>query len=136
MDRNTIIAAARGDAAVDLLLTGARIVNVFSGRIQSGSIAIKDGYVIGFGDYPAKETLDLGGRYVAPGFIDAHVHIESSMVSVTEFARAVAPCGTTTVIADPHEIANVLGAAGIDYMLRSADGQPMDCLFALPSCVP
>ena len=78
----------------------------------------------------------MQGRYVAPGFIDAHVHIESAMVCVTEFARAVAPLGTTTVVADPHEIANVLGTRGIDYMLRSAEGQPMDCLFALPSCVP
>ncbi|BBO91220.1 adenine deaminase [Desulfosarcina ovata] len=137
MDLKTIIGAARGDLPVDLLLTGARIVNVFSGRINRGSIAIKDGYIVGIGnDYQAGETLDLEGRYVAPGFIDAHVHIESAMTSVTEFAHAVAPCGTTTVVADPHEIANVLGTAGIDYMLRSADGQPMDCLFALPSCVP
>ncbi len=136
MDLNTIITAARGDAKADLLLIKARIVNVFSGRIVKGSIAIKDGYVVGFGDYSARQTIDMQGRYVAPGFIDAHVHIESSMACVTEFARAVAPWGTTTVVADPHEIANVLGVQGIDYMLRTADGQPMDCLFALPSCVP
>ena len=136
MDLTTIISAARGDTPVDLLLTNARIVNVFSGRIVKGSIAIKDGTIVGFGDYPAEETRDMQGRYVAPGFIDAHVHIESAMVCVTEFARAVAPLGTTTVVADPHEIANVLGTRGIDYMLRSAEGQPMDCLFALPSCVP
>ena len=136
MDLKTIITAARGDAPVDLLLTRARIVNVFSGRIIDGSIAVKDGHIAGFGDYNATETLDIGGRFVAPGFIDSHVHIESSMTCVTEFARTVVPCGTTAVVADPHEIANVLGAAGIDYMLRSAEGQPMDCLFALPSCVP
>ena len=136
MDLKTIISAARGDTPADLLLTNARIVNVFSGRIVKGSIAIKDGYIVGFGDYRAVETRDMQGRYVAPGFIDAHVHIESAMVCVTEFARAVAPQGTTTVVADPHEIANVLGVQGIDYMLRSAEGQPMDCLFALPSCVP
>ncbi|WP_419657894.1 Ade: adenine deaminase [Desulfosarcina variabilis str. Montpellier] len=136
MDLKTIISAARGDAPADLLLTNARIVNVFSGRIVKGSIAIKDGTIVGFGDYPADQTTDMQGRYVAPGFIDAHVHIESAMVCVTEFARAVAPLGTTTVVADPHEIANVLGTQGIDYMLRSAEGQPMDCLFALPSCVP
>ena len=137
MDLNPIITAARGDAPADLRLTNARIVNVFSGRIDTGSIAIKHGIIVGFGDaYTAAETVDLNGRFVAPGFIDAHVHIESSMACVTEFARAVAPCGTTTVVADPHEIANDLGTAGIDYMLRSAEGQPMDCRFALPSCVP
>ena len=136
MDLKTIIATARGDAPADLLLTNARIVNVFSGRIVQGSVAIKDGTIVGFGDHDAAEIVDLEGRYLAPGFIDAHVHIESSMACISEFARAVAPCGTTTVVADPHEIANVLGAAGIEYMLRSAEGQPMDCLFALPSCVP
>jgi len=136
MDLIPIITAARGDLLVDLLLTNARIVNVFSGRIIEGSIAVKDGYIVGFGDYETAETMDVKGRYVAPGFIDSHVHIESSMACVTEFARAVAPHGTTTVVADPHEIANVLGTAGIDYMLQSAEGQPMDCLFALPSCVP
>jgi adenine deaminase len=136
MDFNKIITAARGDAPVDLLLTNARVVNVFSGRIIEGSIAVKDGYIVGFGDYETAETMDVKGRYVAPGFIDSHVHIESSMACVTEFARAVAPHGTTTVVADPHEIANVLGTTGIDYMLQSAEGQPMDCLFALPSCVP
>ena len=136
MDLTSITTAARGDAPADLLLANARLVNVFSGRIVKGNIAIKDGYVVGFGDYAATETTDMQGRYVAPGFIDAHVHIESSLVCVTEFARAVAPIGTTTVVADPHEIANVLGTAGIDYMLRTAEGQPMDCLFALPSCVP
>ncbi len=136
MDLTTIIAAARGDAPVDLLLAKAKIINVFSGRVVDGSIAVKDGYIVGFGDYDAAQTVDLKGRYVAPGFFDSHVHIESSMTCISEFARTVAPCGTTTVVADPHEIANVLGVAGIDYMLHSAEGQPMDCLFALPSCVP
>jgi len=136
MDLHTIITTARGDAPADLLLTNARIVNVFSGRITDGSIAVKAGHIAGFGDCEAVETVDVGGRYVAPGFIDSHVHIESSMTCVSEFARAVVARGTTTVVADPHEIANVLGTAGIDYMLRSAEGQPMDCLFALPSCVP
>lgn len=136
MDVKDIITAARGDGNVDLVLENANIINVFSGRIAKGSIAITGGHIVGFGDYPAAERINAKGRYVAPGFIDSHVHIESSMACVTEFARAVAPCGTTTVVADPHEIANVLGTAGIDYMLRSAEGQPMDCLFALPSCVP
>ena len=136
MDFTPIITAARGDAPVDLLLVNAKIVNVFSGRLVNGSIAVKDGTIVGFGDYDAAKRMDLKGRYVAPGFIDSHVHIESSMTCVSEFARTVAPRGTTTVVADPHEIANVLGAAGIDYMLRSAEDQPVDCLFALPSCVP
>ncbi|MCB2145648.1 MAG: adenine deaminase [Deltaproteobacteria bacterium] len=136
MDFEKIITAARGDAPVDLLLTNARIINVFSGRVTDGCIAVNDGYIVGFGDYDTAEAIDMKGRYVAPGFIDSHVHIESSMACVTEFARAVAPHGTTAVVADPHEIANVLGATGIDYMLRSAEDQPMDCLFALPSCVP
>ncbi len=136
MDLPSIVATARGDAPADLLLNHAKVINVFSGRIFAGSVAVKNGTIAGFGDYDATETIDLQGRYLAPGFIDAHVHIESSMACVTEFTRAVAPCGTTTVVADPHEIANVLGTSGIDYMLRSADGQPMDCLYALPSCVP
>ncbi len=136
MDFEKIITAARGDSLVDLLLTNARIINVFSGSVTDGCIAVNDGYIVGFGGYDTAETIDMKGRYVAPGFIDSHVHIESSMTCVTEFARAVAPLGTTTVVADPHEIANVLGATGIDYMLRSAEDQPMDCLFALPSCVP
>ncbi len=136
MDFTPIITAARGNAPVDLLLTNTRIINVFSGCVTNGSIAVKDGYIVGFGDYEATQKIDVKGRYVTPGFIDSHVHIESSMTCVTEFARAVAPCGTTTVVADPHEIANVLGATGIDYMLQSAENQPMDCLFALPSCVP
>ena len=136
MELQSIITAARGDSEVDLLLVNAKIVNVFSGRVIDGAIAVKDGTIVGFGDYDAAKTMDLEGRFVAPGFIDSHVHIESSMTCVAEFARTVAPCGTTTVVADPHEIANVLGAAGIDYMLRSAEGQPMNCLFALPSCVP
>ena len=136
MNLQSIIMTARGDAKADLLLTNAKIVNVFSGKVVAGSIAIKDGYIAGFGDHEAAESIDLRGRYAAPGFIDSHVHIESAMACITEFARAVVACGTTTVVADPHEIANVLGTAGIEYMLQSAEGQPLDCLFALPSCVP
>jgi adenine deaminase len=131
-----IITSARGDAQADVLLVNAKMINVFSGRIIKGSIAVKDGTIVGFGKYEATHTVDLKGRYVAPGFIDSHVHIESAMTCITEFARTVVPCGTTTIVADPHEIANVLGAAGIDYMLQSAEHQPMNCLFALPSCVP
>ncbi len=128
--------AARGEHPCDLLLTNARIVDVFSGGIAAGSVAVAAGRIVGIGDYPARATVDLGGRFVAPGFIDAHVHIESAMTCVTEFARAVAVRGTTAVVADPHEIANVLGAEGIRYMLASAINQPVNVCYALPSCVP
>jgi len=131
-----LITAARGDTPVDCLFTNARIINVFSGEIISDPIAVYDGHIVGFGDYPARRTVDLKGRYVAPGLIDAHVHIESSMVSVSEFARAVVPSGTTTVVADPHEIANVMGTDGIRYMLAASENLPMNMRFTLPSCVP
>ncbi len=121
---------------MDLLLTNASIVNVFSGEIIPGSIAVANGYIAGFGSYPAKKIIDMNGRFVAPGFIDAHVHIESSMSCPTEFARSVLPHGTTTVAADPHEIANVLGAEGIGYMIDSTKDQPVNIYFSLPSCVP
>ena len=120
MNPEEIISAARGNRPVDLLLTNARIINVFTGEIVPGSIAIKDDYVVGIGPYRASETVDLGDRIVSPGFIDSHVHIESSMMNVTEFARTVLAHGTTTVVADPHEIANVLGIEGIRYMLAQA----------------
>jgi len=136
MNLNNIIRSARGRKQVDLVLANARIINVFSGEIFSGDIAVADGYIVGFGTYDAKNKVDIGERFIAPGFIDAHVHIESSMTCLTEFARAVVACGTTTVVADPHEIANVLGVEGIDYMLRSSEGQPMNINFTLPSCVP
>jgi adenine deaminase len=131
-----IIRYALGRKQVDLVLSNARIINVFSGEIFSDDIAVADGHIVGFGTYDTKNKVDIGGRFVAPGFIDAHVHIESSMTGITEFARTVVACGTTTVVADPHEIANVLGIEGIDYMLRSSEGQPMNIYFTFPSCVP
>jgi len=136
MNLNELVKAARGDKPCDLLVTNAKIVDVFTGDIVSGSFAVSEGRIIGFGDYNAEKTNDLNGRFVAPGFIDPHVHIESSMACVTEFVRAVLVHGTTTVAADPHEIANVLGTRGIDYMLRSAESQPMNIYFTLSSCVP
>ncbi len=136
MNLDTLLQSARGEKPLDLLLTNARIVNVFSGEIVSGNIAVAAGTIVGFGHGPAAQTLNLGGRFVAPGFIDPHVHIESAMTCVSEFARAVAVHGTTTVIADPHEIANVYGAEGIRYMLRSAADQPINIYYTLPSCVP
>jgi len=136
MNLSELLKAARGDKPCDLLVTNAKIVDVFSGDIVSTSFAVSDGQIIGFGDYNAEKTIDLKGRFVAPGFIDPHVHIESSMACITQFVRAVLVHGTTTVAADPHEIANVLGTRGIDYMLRSAESQPMNIYFTLSSCVP
>jgi adenine deaminase len=136
MSYESLIQAARGQVACDLLLTHARIINVFDGRIREGCIAIHEGQIAALDRRPARREIDLGGRWVAPGFIDAHVHIESAMVVPAQFARAVLPHGTTTVVADPHEIANVLGAAGIEYMLSASEGLPLQCLFALSSCVP
>ncbi len=136
MGLHEIVKAARGEKTADLLIANARLINVFSGAIERQNIAVSGGYIVGFGAYSAKETIDAHGSYVSPGFIDPHVHIESSMVSVSEFARAVLPFGTTTVVADPHEIANVLGQKGLDYMLASSEDQPMNIYFTLPSCVP
>lgn len=136
MELSRLIRKAGGQEPVDLLLANTRVINVYSGKIVPTDIAVADETVVGFGAYAARQVLDLKGRYAAPGLIDAHVHIESAMTCVTEFARAVAAMGTTSVVADPHEIANVLGADGIDYMLCSAEGQPMNIFFALPSCVP
>ena len=136
MNIKKLITAARGGVPVDCLFINARIINVFSGEVIDDSIAVHDGHIVGFGDYPARRTIDLKGRYVAPGLIDAHVHIESSMTSVPEFARAVVPKGTTTVVADPHEIANVMGVEGIRYMLAASENASMNVLFTLPSCVP
>ncbi|MFP4321191.1 MAG: adenine deaminase [Anaerolineales bacterium] len=131
------IAVARGDQPADLLLTNLQLVNVLSGEIYPTDIAIYDGMIVGTGPgYTARETRDLGGRYVAPGLIDAHVHIESSLCTPPEFARAVVPHGVTTVITDPHEIANVLGLDGIHFMLNSAAGSPLNMYVMASSCVP
>lgn len=131
-----LIQAARGDRPADLRLCNARLVNVYLGAVEQKDIAVADGLIIGFGDYQARECIDLKGRFVAPGFIDSHIHLESAMLAPPEFARAVLPHGTTAVVADPHEIANVLGTAGIDYMLRATEGLPLEVWLSLPSCVP
>lgn len=136
MSAAEIIRCARGEEPADLLLAGGRIVNVFSGEILPGSIAVKNGMIVGIGEYRARRTVALEGRVVAPGFIDAHVHIESAMLSVAGFARAVVVHGTTTVVADPHEIANVMGTDGIRYMLAASARQPLNVYLTLPSCVP
>jgi len=127
---------AKGDGQVDLLLTNAHLINVLSGSIQNTHIAIFGDQIVGFGDYPAQKRVDLEGAYVCPGLFDGHVHIESSYLVPQEFARAVVPRGTTTVVIDPHEIANVLGLEGIRYMLDETENLPLDVYMMLPSCVP
>jgi len=136
MELGDLIKVARGDEPADLLLKNAKVVNIFTGDIEETHVAIAQSSVVGLGDYQAHEVVDLGGRYVCPGFIDAHVHIESAMVPPYEYARAVVPCGTTTVVADPHEIANVLGLEGIRFMLDTAKYNPLSVYVMAPSCVP
>lgn len=136
MELESLIRYARGEAPAELLLANARVVNVFSGEIIPTDVAIVRSRIIGLGDYEAQEVRDLEGAFLAPGFIDAHVHIESSLVPPAEFARAVVPRGTTTVVTDPHEIANVLGLEGIRYMLESAKDGPLSMFVMAPSCVP
>jgi len=136
MDLKSLIRHAKGDEPADLLLRNGRVVNVLSGEIVPTSVAIAGEYIVGLGDYPARREIDLGGSFVAPGFIDAHVHIESALVPPAEFARAVVPRGTTTVITDPHEIANVLGLEGIRFMFESAKFGPLSMYVMAPSCVP
>jgi len=130
------IKSASGEGKVDLLIKNGRVVNVFSGEIEKQDVAIFDGVVVGFGNYEARKTIDVKGDFLCPGLIDSHVHIESSMVTIPEFARAVLPHGTTSVIIDPHEIANVLGREGIRFMAESARGTPLNVFMMLPSCVP
>lgn len=133
-----LLAVARGDEPADLVLAGGRIVNVFTGEIEDGvDVAIVDGRIAGVGaGYEGKERIELKGAYVAPGFIDAHVHIESSMCVPAQFAAAVLPHGVTGVVADPHEIANVAGVAGVRFMADASRGLPLDVTIMAPSCVP
>ena len=137
MELAQVIRLARGAEPAEILLVDARIVNVYTGEIYPADIALADGRIAGIGTgYTARQVVDLGGRFVCPGFIDAHVHIESSMVPPHEFARAVVARGTTTVIIDPHEIANVLGLEGIRYMFDAAKYNPLSVFVMMPSCVP
>ena len=131
-----IIDVAAGREKADLVLKNATYVNVFSGELDTCDIAVAEGLIVGLGSYEGHEEVDMTGRIVCPGFIDAHIHLESSLVSPAEFARAVIPHGTTTVITDPHEITNVMGTDGIDYMLAATEGLPVDVRFMIPSCVP
>ena len=130
------IDVALGRKPADLLLTNGRVVSVFSDQEVKTDLAIADGVIVGFGCYKAKKEINLKGGFISSGLIDGHLHIESTLLSPSEFARAVIPHGTTSVVADPHEIANVLGSAGIRFMLQASDNLPLDIYLVLPSCVP
>ncbi|MBT3231833.1 MAG: adenine deaminase [Calditrichaeota bacterium] len=130
------LAAARGDRPVDLLLENGQVINVLSGKIERSPVAVFDGVIVGFGKYDATENFDLEGSFLSPGFIEPHIHIESSKLTPSQFAEVVLRRGTTTVIADPHEIANVLGIAGIKFMIENSRSTKLDIFFMLPSCVP
>ena len=132
-----IIQASRGEERADLLLKNGKIINVFSGEIYTTDVAIYQETIVGLGEgYNAVKEIDISNCYLSPGFIDGHIHLESSMVKVSEFARTVVPMGTTSVIIDPHEIANVLGLEGIRYMMESSKYNPLNIFMMLPSCVP
>ncbi|HXY74441.1 MAG TPA: amidohydrolase family protein, partial [Dehalococcoidales bacterium] len=132
-----LISVARGQQPADLILQNSRIVNVFNGKIEEGDVAIIDGLIAGIGKYTlARETIDLTNQYLLPGFINGHVHIESSLLDVPQYARAVVPRGTTALVTDLHEIANVLGMDGIEYVLDCAANLPFDLFLMAPSCVP
>lgn len=134
--KQRIIAVASGREKADLVLKNAMYLNVFSNEFLQGDIAVANGLIAGIGEYEGEKEIDVNGKIVLPGFIDAHIHLESAMVTPSEFAKAVISHGTTTVITDPHEIANVMGLNGIDYMIESTQNLPVDVYFMLPSCVP
>ena len=136
MNKQKIIDAASGAVKADLVLKNAQIINVFSESFETGDVAITDGYIVGIGEYSGTEEMDMSGMILAPGFMDGHMHFESCLITPPEFEKAALPRGTTAVIADPHEIANVAGADGIDFMLEMAENMKLHAYYMLPSCVP
>jgi adenine deaminase len=137
MTESPLLAIARGEAPADLVFRNGKVVNVFSGEVEEVDVALAGGLIAGLGEtYDALTTIDLKGKHLLPGLIDAHVHVESSLTTPAQFARAVVPRGTTTVISDPHEIANVHGLEGIRYMLEASEGLPLTVFVMAPSCVP
>ena len=134
--KQRIIAVAAGREKADLVLKNAKYLNVFSNEFLCGDIAVANGLIAGVGKYDGKTEIDVSGKLVLPGFIDAHIHLESSMVTPAEFAKAVVAHGTTTVITDPHEITNVMGIDGAEYMIQASQNLPIDVHFMMPSCVP
>ena len=136
-NKKQILEVAAGRRKADLVLKNATYVNVFCNELSRGDIAVANGLIAGIGDgYQGEKEIDVSGMLVLPGFIDAHIHLESSLVAPAEFVKAVLPHGTTTVVTDPHEIANVMGADGIEYILQATEGLPVDVRVMLPSCVP
>ena len=132
-----LLSQARGETPADMVIKNASVVNLFSGRIEETSVALGGGLVVGLGDeYEGLETVDIAGAYLVPGFIDGHIHIESTLLCPAQLARVMVPHGTGAIIADPHEIANVMGIDGVRAMLNASEGLPMDFLFMIPSCVP
>ena len=135
-DMRRLLAIARGDEPADLVFKGGRIINVFTGKIETADVAVADGFIVGLGDYQGWVESDVSTAYIAPGLIDPHLHIESAMLTPAELSRVLAPRGTTALVADPHEIANVLGMKGIHYLIGASAGLPVDFYFMAPSCVP
>ena len=134
--RKKLIDVAAGRKKAELVLKGAKIVNVFTQKIETGDLAVESGYIAGIGSYEGREEIDCGGKYLIPGLIDGHMHIESTQLTPGELAKAIVPHGTTTLIADPHEIANVCGLAGIEYIAKAAAKTPLTVKVMFPSCVP
>ncbi len=131
-----LIDAAAGRTPCELVLKNCKVIDVFSHKIIEGNVGIHKGIIVGIGDYEGIDTMDLHGKYLSPGFIDGHIHIESSYISPEELGKLLVPCGTTTIIADPHEIVNVSGLDGLDYMIDASNNTKLDVKFMLPSCVP
>ena len=135
-EKQHLVEVAAGRVQADLVLKNATYVNVYSGTLDTCDIAVAGGLVAGLGSYQGIKEVDMTGKIVCPGFLDGHIHLESSLVSPTQFCKAVIPHGTTTVVTDPHEITNVMGTDGMDYMLCATEGLPLDVKFMVPSCVP
>src|ERR687886_222177 len=136
MDRARLIAVARGDAEPDLVIAGARVFCGFTREWLEGDVAVAEGRIAGVGEYAGGERIEADGRPLVPGFVDAHVHLESSKLTPAEFARAVVARGTTAVVCDPHEIANVAGVEGVRWLLEATEELPLDVYVMAPSCVP
>ena len=131
-----LIDTAAGRIPADFVIKNCKVVNVFSGEIISGDIAVSGSKIAGIGEYEGREVVDAKGSYAVPGLIDSHIHIESSYVTPEEIGRLLVPHGTTTIIADPHEIVNVCGIRGLDYMMEAAERTALDIQYVVPSCVP
>jgi adenine deaminase len=134
--RRRWVAVARGDEEPEFILKGGQVLSVFTGEFFQADVAIVDGYVVGVGTYDGDNALDVSGRFLIPGYIDGHCHVESSKLTVDEFARTILPTGTTSVVVDPHELANVLGTLGVEYLLESSKGLPLGVYVMMPSCIP